>query len=214
MSENAILPGGGEVAARIAQVTLSKQGADRSQEVRRLLDAGLMVMRRCGTDSRPRVADIVTAAGLSNDAFYRYFASKDMLTAAILEDGMERLTNYLSHQMDKEEAAEQKLRRWVEGILSQAANEELASSTLAVLWNASQIGASGDAAPPSANAHLARLLVGPLTELGSSAPQLDATLLAHAVLGTLTDYLWQRKRPSRAEIGQVVRFCLAGAQAS
>ena len=56
---------------------------------------------RCGTTSRPRVADIVAAAGLSNDAFYRHFASKDALVAAILEDGTARLRSYLDHQMAK-----------------------------------------------------------------------------------------------------------------
>jgi AcrR family transcriptional regulator len=211
VSENAILPGTGDVAERIAQETLTKRSADRSLEVRRLLDAGLEVMIRCGTDARPRVADIVAAAGLSNDAFYRYFASKDMLTTAILEDGMDRLTSYLAHQMDKEQAPERKLRRWVEGILSQAANEGVATSTLAVLWNASQVGTSGDVTRPSANAHLARLLVEPLGLIGSSDPELDATLLAHAVLGTLTDYLWQRTRPNKNEIEHVVCFCLAAA---
>ena len=40
-----------------------------------------------GTTSRPRVADIVAEAGLSNDAFYRHFASKDALVAALVEDG-------------------------------------------------------------------------------------------------------------------------------
>jgi AcrR family transcriptional regulator len=45
---------------------------------------GLDVMRRCGTESRPRVADIVAAAGLSNDAFYRHFPSKDDLIVAAL----------------------------------------------------------------------------------------------------------------------------------
>ena len=97
-------------------------------------------MRRCGTDSRPRVADIVAAAGLSNDGFYRHFASKDALVAAILDDGTERLQSYLAHQMAKEVTAAGKVRRWVEGVLSQASDEEIAATTLAVLWNAGNPG--------------------------------------------------------------------------
>ena len=72
---------GDDVADRIARQTLAKRrAATTPSEVRRLLDAGLEVMRRCGTTSRPRVADIVAAAGLSNDAFYRHFPSKDALS--------------------------------------------------------------------------------------------------------------------------------------
>src|SRR5690606_5850001 len=91
----------GDVAARIAQRALAKRGAEYASEVRRLLDAGLQVMRACGTASRPRVADVVAAAGLSNDAFYRHFPSKDALVVAIIEDGAERLRSYLAHQMSK-----------------------------------------------------------------------------------------------------------------
>src|SRR6266704_2895492 len=90
-----------DIVERIAQETLARRGADYVGEVRRLLDAALDVMRERGTVSRARVADIVAAAGLSNDAFYRHFPSKDALVAALLEDGAERLASYVAHQMDK-----------------------------------------------------------------------------------------------------------------
>jgi AcrR family transcriptional regulator len=106
----------GDVASRIAQRSLAKRGAGYTGEVRRLLDAALDVMKRRGTASRPRVADVVNAAGLSNDAFYRHFPSKDALVAALLEDGAERLYGYVAHQMAKEPAPEGKVRRWVQRI--------------------------------------------------------------------------------------------------
>src|SRR5271154_5634951 len=84
-----------DVAGRIVRRTLAKREDQYATEVRRLLDAALEVIRRCGTSSRPRVADIVAEAGLSNDAFYRHFRSKDDLVTAILEDGGERLRGYL-----------------------------------------------------------------------------------------------------------------------
>jgi len=71
--DNAILKPENNVPARIAQRTLAKRGADYASEVRRLLDAALEVMRQGGTASRPRVADIVAAAGLSEHGF-RAFA--------------------------------------------------------------------------------------------------------------------------------------------
>jgi len=104
------------------------------------------------------VADIVATAGVSNDAFYRHFASKDALVGAILEDEMIRLASYLSHQMAKESTPEDKVRRWVEGVLSQATDDDIASTTLAVLWNAGSVGSGFGAGPLSASTPLSKLM--------------------------------------------------------
>ena len=202
-----------DVAARIARETLARRGPDYAGEVRRLLDAALDVMRACGTTSRPRVADIVTAAGLSNDAFYRHFRSKDALVAALLEDGTERLCSYLAHQMGKEATPQGKVRRWVEGVLGQAADEEIAATTLAVLWNGGSVGEGLPSGRPSSSRPLAALLRAPFADLASAEPDLDATLAAHAVVGVLSDHLWDRARPSPAAIDHVVEVCLAMAAA-
>jgi len=168
------------------------------------------MMAQCGTASRPRVADIVEAAGLSNDAFYRHFPSKDALVTAILDDGAERLHDYLAHQMAKETTPEGRVRRWVEGILSQA-DEEIAATTLAVLWNGGTT--VGGSSRHVASAMLAPLLHEALAELGSEDPELDASLLAHATMGALTDHLWQEVPPTPADIDRVTRFCLAAVSA-
>jgi AcrR family transcriptional regulator len=205
--ENTILESQNDVAARIAQRTLAKRGADYASEIRRLLDAALEVMRQGGTACRPRVADIVAAAGLSNEAFYRHFPSKDALIAALLEDGTERLASYVAHQMSKEPTPEGKVRRWVEGVLSQT-REEIAATTLAVLWNSGSIGESLGSGRHSASIPMAALLHEPFAQLGSADPALDASLAAHATLGKIADYLWQRATPSPAEIDHITEFCL------
>lgn len=184
---------------------MASRAPDYSTEVRRLLDAGRLVMGRCGTETRPRVADIVAEAGLSNDAFYRHFSSKDALVSAILEDGTLRLRSYLDHQMAKEATSEGKVRRWVEGILAQARDEDVAGTTLAVWWNSG--GLTGD--PETSRAPLAELLHAPFAELGSRQPEIDATLATHATIGILTDHLWRRERPSRATVKHVVAFCVS-----
>jgi AcrR family transcriptional regulator len=194
-----------DVAGRIAQQTLAARGDDYVREVRRLLDAGRAEMRRNGTTRRARVADIVAAAGLSNDAFYRHFASKDALVAAILEDGTQRLASYLAHQMAKARSPEGRVRRWVEGVLAQAADEGAAATTLAVMWNA---GSLGDLSTPSASDLLATLLHEPFAELGSTDPVLDASLAAHAVVGQLSDHLRAGERPSAKRVEHLVAFCL------
>lgn len=214
MNKNAILSedsssagDSSDLAARIARRTLSPRSDSYTDEVRRLLDAALRLMRERGTSSRPRVSDIVAAAGVSNDVFYRHFPTKDALVAAILDDGTERLSGYLAHQMAKESEPQDAVRRFVEGVLSQA-DKEIATTTLAVLWNGSGLGDGTGAGRHFASTPVAALLVEPFTSLGSAAPELDASLAAHAVLGKLSDYLWQRKQPTAADRDRIVAACL------
>ncbi len=214
MKPNAIPEPERDVAARIAQRSVAKREATYADEVRRLLGAGRQVMRRCGTTSRPRVADIVSVAGLSNEAFYRHFPSKEALVAAILEDGTDQLSTYLAHQMAKETSAEAKVRRWVAGVMSQAIDDEIARTTLAVLWNAGGggAGAEGLASGHSAiNGPLATLLEAPFATLGSPHPKLDASLASHATIGRLSDCLRQQVAPSQEEVEEIARFCLRAA---
>ncbi|MEU6352553.1 helix-turn-helix domain-containing protein [Streptomyces sp. NPDC047072] len=208
MKENTIPASRSDIAERIAQRALASREAQYASEVRALLDAARVVMRRCGTASRPRVADIVTAAGLSNEVFYRHFRSKDALVAAIMEDGAEHLCGYITHQMAKETTPEGKVRRWVEGVLSQAIDEETAATTLAVMWNAQSVGEGFLAGPPTAAGMLAGLLEGPYGQLGSRDAALDASLAAHATVGRLAEYLWRRSPPTRADVDHLTRFCL------
>ncbi len=170
--------------------------------------AALELMQAHGTASRPRVADIVARAGLSNDAFYRHFKSKDALVTAILEEGSERLRSYLVHQMAKESSPEGQVRRWVKGVLSQA-TPDLAATSLAVLWNGGGADPRLAAGRHFASAPLALLLHGPFAAMGSTTVELDAALAAHATLGLLSDCVWQQQQPSRAEVERVTVFCLA-----
>lgn len=198
------------VAERIAQQTLAPRGAGYAEEVRRLLDAGLAVMRRGGTERRPRVADIVAEAGLSNDAFYRHFPSKDALVTAILEDGAERLSSYLSHQMAKAATPQDQVRRWVDGVLAQA-DASIAATTLAVLWNGGSVGGGVGAGRHFAAAPLALLLRAPFAALGSTDPALHAALATHATLGILSDHLWAGTQPTGDELDAITAFCLGAA---
>ena len=208
-------PKAGDVAARTAAHTLAARTAGYPNEVRRLLDAGLAVVIRNGTSSRPRVADIVAEAGLSNDAFYRHFPSKDSLVAALIEEGSERLFSYAAHQITKEPTPEGQVRRWVEAVLAQARGD-VAESTLAVMWNGASSGGVDAGRHPAAS-RLATLLHAPFIALGSDNPEMDSRLAAHATLGTLFDFLWRRRDPTEAELDRVTRFCLravAGSPAS
>jgi AcrR family transcriptional regulator len=89
-----------------------------------LLDAGLALMV-AARGRRPRVADIVAAAGLSNDAFYRFFASKDALVEAIVERGARTVVGYVRYRMARaaEDGPEARLRAGIEAVPRQAPDE-------------------------------------------------------------------------------------------
>jgi AcrR family transcriptional regulator len=205
--KNAIPRSDVDVADKIVRRSLAKREGEYAAEVRRLLDAALELMRTYGTTAKPRVADIVTAAGLSNDAFYRHFKSKDDLVTAILEDGAERLRSYLAHQMVKSSTPQGQVREWVKGVLAQA-DTEIAATTRAVLWNGGTAGGGLAAGRHFASAPLASLLVDSLGALGSDTPELHSALAAHATLGMLSDYLWRHVAPTRADIDRITAFCV------
>jgi len=126
----------------------------------------------------------------------------------VLEDGSDRLHGYLAHQMAKETTPEGQVRRWIEGVLSQA-DGEIAATTLAVLHNAGGVGDGRASGRHFASGALAELLHEPFAALGSSDPELDASVMTHAVLGKLTDHLWQRTQASPAEAEHIIALCTA-----
>lgn len=203
-------PERGDVVTRIAAQSAVRRASGYTEEVRRLLDAAVEVMSRQGGNGRARVADIVAASGLSNDAFYRHFRSKDALVAALVEDGSQRLASYVAHQMGKAGTPQEQVRRWVQGILSQAYGET-AAITLAVLGNGRRSGWGGAPAEHDPAAPLAELLQGPLRQLGTPDAALRSILLAHAVLGVMEDHLWERSQPGDVEVDGIVACCLAAA---
>jgi AcrR family transcriptional regulator len=218
-------PGGPEVGGpddggqAVAAPPLAEQAALRptarrrqahEQEVRRLLDAGLELFVARGTAGTVRVADIVAAAGLSNKAFYRYFASKNDLVAAIIDDGVRRCRSYLRHQIGKETDPRERLRRLVEGYLGQATDPELAAAARTVLATSVS---SRDVAGPASRAALdmlTGLATEPLADLGVPGAAWRARLLALTLTGALEDILFARV-PAPADAGCVAAFCLAGA---
>lgn len=202
-----------DVLGRVVQRALAQRGMTYEEEVRRLLDAGLEVMIHCGTSTSPRVSDIVAAAGLSNDAFYRYFPSKGALVAALLERGTEQLGSYLAHQMDKESTPEGRIRRWVEGVLIQA-KDDVAATTRAVMWNAPTAGSGAPYGRHFASEVLAALVQPEFAALGGAAPEQTARLVTYAMLGALAEHVWAETTPSAAELEQLNAFCLSAGRAA
>jgi AcrR family transcriptional regulator len=203
-------PAGGELAptalpptaARAVSRSLASRRSTYEDEVQRLLDAGLALMVE-GQDA-PRVADIVRLSGLSNQAFYRHFASKDELIVAVVEAGSARLDTYLAHQVALAANPAAQLRAWVLGVFSQT-SPHVADPTRAVMANFRQL-------PPDHRRTAGRpgtdLLADILRRLGSSDPERDATVISVVVFGRLEQFLWESP-PTTEDIEHVVAFCAA-----
>lgn len=188
---------------------MAEREAEYSDEVQRLLDAGLAVMARSGTSASPRVADIVSEAQVSNDAFYRHFSSKEDLVLAVAEAGAERLVSYVSHQMSKHPDPHRQITTWVSCIMQQAADPSIAEPTRAVLWNAASVSDRSRSDKNDAYADLAEILIEPLTGCGSNDPRRDADAITATVFTLLQRFLRDRVEPSQDDINHLISYCLA-----
>ena len=192
-----------------------KAVADRLEsyagEVRRLLDAAYAVMARTG-DIEPRVGDIVKAAGLSNQAFYRHFAGKDALLVAVLDEGQRRLVETLERRMRKVEPGAPRVRAWIEGVLEQARNPDAADNTRPFAINGVRL---SDRFPAETAASFERLLAplrAAIVDAGGD-PVRDTAAVRELAMGTMHRFLVERRTPSHDDVEHVVQFALAGLSA-
>jgi AcrR family transcriptional regulator len=202
-------PSGPSPAEQAGLRSTSELLATRTEQAQALMDAAIRVMQAHGVTRRATVAEIVREAGLSNQAFYRYFASKDELVDALIDSGLRRLVGYLTHAMGKAKAPADQIRVWIRGVLSQATDPAVAAATRAVVWNA-ETRAMGPAAAQAQSESLAwNLLVPALEALGRADPASDAYLVGKLVFGVLAEALWAEPPPTAEEVRPVEDFCLA-----
>ncbi|MGW1782523.1 TetR/AcrR family transcriptional regulator [Streptomyces sp. NPDC002143] len=196
------------------QNSIPKVGGRGGVEVEALMDAGLALMV-ASDGRRPRVADIVTAAGSSNDAFYRCFDGKDALVEAIVMRGARTVVGYVRRRMGRvvDAGPEAQLRAGLTALVRQASDAELARQTRAVLANAT------GAAPHAGHVDvvlvdaLAALFAQPAAELGAGDPLRAARTTAAAAVASLQYWLFTEEVPRPAEVEHLVGFLLAGVRA-
>ena len=200
------------LAERAAARSTSRLVEARTAEAEGLLAAGMAVMVRNGTDKRATVAEIVKEAGLSNQAFYRHFAGKDDLVAALIDAGARRLAGYLEHTMAATDDPHTQLRTWITGVLKQATDPAVAGPTRAVAWNRGPIGLEAGDQAREADRITFGLLEAPLAALGRPDPAADAYLIGTLVFRVLTEALWADPPPKAKDLAFVTDFCLSAVQ--
>jgi len=197
------------VAETLADRALDERRAAYADEVRRLIDAAYAVMRTTG-DIEPRVGDVVRAAGLSNQAFYRHFKSKDALLLAVLTDGQQRLLATLQTRMARVEPGAPQIAAWIEGVMAQARNPEAAENTRPFAINGARI---ADRFPEEWSASRERLIAPLRTAVAEAGgdPDRDADAIYHVTFGEMEDALKRRVHPTREDVNHLVQFALKGA---
>jgi len=192
---------------RLADAAVAERRGQYAAEVRRLIDGAFSVMRDTG-DIDPPVRDIVRAAGLSNQAFYRHFSSKDALLLAVLADGQRQLVAYLGARVESTPDPETRVRRWIEGVMAQAQNPSAAEATRPFAVNGTRLADRYPADLAASRAELLSTLEPSVRALGGT--EQDARFVCDLALARMNDAIAYRRRPPVQEVQRLVEFCLAG----
>lgn len=190
------------VERAVAARTLAERAETYADEVRRLVDAAYAVMRWTGSLD-PRVSDIVAAAGLSNQAFYRHFRGKDELLVAVLEDGQRRLVATLERRMARAASSPEAVGAWVEGVLEQARNPDAAANTRPFAVNGPRLTALAPVATAAAREQVISPLRGAVADCGGD-PVRDADAVYHLAMGAAQDAMIRQETPTREDIQHLV----------
>ena len=210
-----VTPGDTSHAARAVERTLARQRAAYEAEVTRLVDATLVLIERTGK-LQPTVSDIIRESGLSNQAFYKHFRSKDELFVAVLDEGMRILASYLEHQMSAVSRPSERVRAWVAGMLEQALNPDAAAATRPFTLSRDQLAAKFPAEVAESERQLTGLVAAAIEagvasgEMPGAHPERDAESLYHLAMGWIQARLRESERPDRRDAERLVDFALAG----
>lgn len=165
---------------------LGRRQAAAESDVRRLIDAGRDLL---ATEPRLRVADLVARAGMSNDAFYRYFRGKEEFIAAVIEDDSLTLCGQVAAAMDSVSDPAERLRVGMIASLHPAVDPVIARRTRSVY-----VHENGHHRESGVYARLDATLCGffiePVRALGATDPERDTRLLVAALLGCMVQFLW------------------------
>ncbi|MGO8860116.1 MAG: TetR/AcrR family transcriptional regulator [Acidimicrobiales bacterium] len=187
---------------------------ETEEHARRLVEAAFRVAAATG-EAEPSVRSILREAGLSRQAFYRCFESKDDLIAAVLAEGRRILAAYLMGRMVAAQTPEDKVRTWVTGVMRQAQAASAAERTRPFIVSPPK-SANGSEDPAETERLLTHMLEEAIT-LGaaegawqSSNPAADALIIHDFVFSSMRRHLSREERPSREATQRLADFALRG----
>jgi len=202
-------------AERAVERALGGRRATYADEVRRLLEATFVLIERTG-ELEPRVGDIVREAGLSNQAFYRHFPSKQALLVAVLDEGVRILASYLEHRMQAAASPSERVCEWLRGLLEQALSPAGARATRPFVLARVRLAEAHPEEVAESERQLTALVREALRaavaagELPAAEPEGDAGTLYHLAMGWLQARLCDGRPPDRRDAERLVDFARHG----
>jgi AcrR family transcriptional regulator len=176
-------------------------------ERRALIDAGIAVLRRQGSEGCT-VADVLDEATLSTRAFYRHFGSKDELVLAIYEHDARATQTRLRERMDAASSPRAALEVWIDETLALGFDSRRARRTRPLAKEGLRLQAEF----PAQFAAIVDGVINPLAEVlcafPAAHPERDARSI-HAVAWSLVAERLAGGAITRDEArAHVLRFCL------
>ena len=203
------------LASRSVERTLERRRTAYADEVERLVAASFALIRE-NADLEPRVGEIVRAAGLSNQAFYRHFRSKDELLVTVLDTGIRRRVDYLAHRMETADTPQEKIDRFLQGMAAQALDPAAARATRPFALSRARLAERFPEEVAASERGLTALLRAAIAEalesgaLPDADPERDAALLYDLAMGWLQRVLAQPQPPSAADAEHLLEFASHG----
>jgi len=202
------------LARRAAERSVADRQASYVREIERVVAATHKVMATTGSFDPP-LRDILRESGLSTQAFYKHFRSKDELLLLMLDDGRRQLVSYLQHRMEKTGTPAGRVKAWIEGVLAQAGQADAAARTRPWLANQDRLSEQFPDEQQASVDLLVALLADAIAHLGPRRPATrDAQVVYHAAFGALHRHLAHGTRPAAAEVDHLVQFCLGAIDAT
>lgn len=176
-------------------------------EERALVEAGLAVLRRQGSDGLT-VGEVLAEAGLSTRAFYRHFDSKDSLILAIFAYDAKRAREQMGKRLAACETPRAALDVWIDETLALAFDTRRASRTRPLAREGLRLQSHFPGEFDAILAGMLDPLVGVLRALETPDPVRDARSM-HAVTWELVVERLHGSPVNRAQArAHVDRFCL------
>jgi AcrR family transcriptional regulator len=203
------------LADRAVERTVAGRRAEYGQEMRRIVDTTFSLIERTGS-LEPSMREILAETGLSTQAFYRYFASKDELMLALLDEGRRRLVETLQRRMSRSSDPSGQIRAWIEGVVAQADNAAVASRTRPWVLSEQRLAELFPREQHTSVELLLGLLAEPITRIQGTKRrlELDATTAASMVyqltFAILRSHLVAGTKPDARATDALVVFCLRG----
>lgn len=187
---------------RTAERSLAERHDAYVTEITAFVEATYRVIARTGT-IEPTMREILAEAGLSTQAFYRHFTSKDELLIVILDDGRRRLVDYLDARIASAPQADERIEAWIRGVLAQATDPDAASRTRPFVANIHRL---TERFPDEQRAS-EQLLVDQLAGLvDTGEAEADAAAIYRLTFATMEWHLRHATSPSESDIAHLVRF--------